>query len=178
MNKSLVAAVAAGGILLLSGCSPIQMDVEELMSPPKLTAEQAEIDSALKQALGENVKLKYPKSGDFRSAFVFHDIDGDGEEEAIVFYQLDSSSTTWLTVMDRTDGQWRSTYSLSLIHIFRLTGCKEGIFSVRKSLCIWIDQGGFIHGIYVAPLSGTRFFCPGLCPRRPVYPGSPRRCRP
>ena len=78
MNKSLLAAVAAGAILLLSGCSPIQMDVEELMSPPKLTAEQAEIDSALKQALGENVKLKYPKSGDFRSAFVFHDIDGDG----------------------------------------------------------------------------------------------------
>ena len=112
MNKSLLAAVAAGAILLLSGCSPIQMDVEELMSPPKLTAEQAEIDSALKQALGENVKLKYPKSGDFRSAFVFHDIDGDGEEEAIVFYQLDSS-TTWLTVMDRTDGQWRSTYSSS-----------------------------------------------------------------
>ena len=51
MNKSLLAAVAAGAILLLSGCSPIQMDVEELMSPPKLTAEQAEIDSALKQAL-------------------------------------------------------------------------------------------------------------------------------
>lgn len=112
MKKLYWAVLAVGALVALSGCSPIQMDVEELMAPPKLTAEQAEIDSALKQALGENIKLKYPKSGDYRSAFVFHDIDGDGEEEAIVFYQLDGSAT-WLNVMDQSGGQWHSTYSSS-----------------------------------------------------------------
>ena len=67
-------------------------------------------------ALTQNYSLKYPKSGDHRSAFVFHDIDGDGEEEAIVFYEPSIDNTARIVLLDRQDGVWRSLCDLSLIH--------------------------------------------------------------
>ena len=116
-------------ILLLSSCSFIQPTIEELMKPPKLSQQQMEVDAALKAALGTNsIKLKYPLSGDYRSAYVFYDIDSDGVEEAIVFYQpsLDESGTR-INILDYQEGAWTSVYDvpgedsaevdLSLIHI-------------------------------------------------------------
>lgn len=90
-------------------CSGFNPVTEELMKPPRLTAEQKEIDDALHDAvIASNISFKYPKTGDYRSAFVFHDIDGDGEEEAIVFYAVNFNDYTRLSIMDRIDGQWRS----------------------------------------------------------------------
>ena len=94
---------------LLSACSGFNPVTEELMKPPRLTAEQKEIDDALHDAvIASNISFKYPKTGDYRSSFVFHDIDGDCEEEAIVFYAVNFNDYTRLSIMDRIDGQWRS----------------------------------------------------------------------
>ncbi len=101
-------------ILLLSSCSFIQPTIEELMKPPKLSQQQMEVDAALKAALGTNsIKLKYPLSGDYRSAYVFYDIDSDGVEEAIVFYQpsLDESGTR-INILDYQEGAWTSVYDV------------------------------------------------------------------
>ncbi len=72
-------------MLLLSSCTGINSTVTDLMKPPKLTQKQEEIYSALQTAVGtDKITLKYPKSGNYRSAFVFRDIDQDGEEEALL----------------------------------------------------------------------------------------------
>ena len=72
--------------LLLSACSSFQPNLTDLMQSPKLTEEQAEIYEALTNAADvSDVQLKYPKSGDYRSAFVMFDLDADGEDEALVF---------------------------------------------------------------------------------------------
>lgn len=74
--------------LLLSACSSFQPNLTDLMQSPKLTEEQAEIYEALTNAADvSDVQLKYPKSGDYRSAFVMFDLDADGEDEALVFLQ-------------------------------------------------------------------------------------------
>ena len=83
------------------------------MDPPKLTAEQTAINNALKQSvISSTIRLKYPKTGDYRSSFVFHDIDGDDEQEAIAFYSVESSDYTRVSLLDQKEGQWVAVYEL------------------------------------------------------------------
>ncbi|MDD2956609.1 MAG: hypothetical protein PHD67_09900 [Oscillospiraceae bacterium] len=99
--------------LMLSACADLQQTTEDLMRPPQLTQQQAELFTALENAIGVNgVKLKYPRSGRYRSAFVLYDLDWDGVEEALVFYdpQTDGVSTK-INILDynETEG-WISVY--------------------------------------------------------------------
>lgn len=107
-----IPALAALAAVLMSctGCSRLQTSVEDLMSPPVLTQEQAEIRSALSRVSGDSeIKYKYPQNGDYRSSFIFYDIDSDQVEEALVFYQSPSKGdSTWINILDRQDGQWVS----------------------------------------------------------------------
>ena len=111
LNRLLAAGCAAWMMLGASGCSRLQTSIEDLMSPPVLTQEQAEIRSALSRVSGDSdIKYKYPQSGDYRSSFIFYDIDSDGSEEALVFYQSTSKGdSTWINILDRdSSGQWIS----------------------------------------------------------------------
>ena len=56
--------------LLLSGCSFGTFSVDTLLTPPKLSQEQQEIHQCLIESVGNDITLKYPSSGDNRSAFV------------------------------------------------------------------------------------------------------------
>ena len=86
MKKRLVFLCCALGLLLATGCSPMPAAPEDLLDAPKLSEKQYEVDRALREQVGQDIKLKYPQSGSYRSAFTFHDVDGDGEEEAIVLH--------------------------------------------------------------------------------------------
>ncbi len=109
--KELKRFLAAGACLaaVLSGCaSPLPADVEGLLDAPRLSDQQYEIHQALREQLGQEVKLKYPQSGRYRSAFTFHDMDGDGAEEAVVLHAYQGGGNAQITIMDLTaDGQWR-----------------------------------------------------------------------
>ncbi len=73
--------------LQLPACS-FNMNVESMLSPPRLTAEQEQIYQALLSDVGgAQISLKYPKSGEHLSAFTVADLDGDGSDEAIVFFE-------------------------------------------------------------------------------------------
>lgn len=82
------------------------------MAPPKLSVEQEQIYSALTDAAGSSISLKYPKSGTYLSAFIVEDIDGDGGSEAVVFYEKNSltveENTLRINILDQFDGKWRS----------------------------------------------------------------------
>lgn len=78
-TRLLTAAILLLLSLSLTGCTRIQTSIEDLMSPPVLTEEQAQIRDALAQVSGETeLKYKYPQNGEYRSSFIFYDIDGDG----------------------------------------------------------------------------------------------------
>lgn len=102
--------------VLLCGCS-FDSSVENLLTAPKLTPEQSEIYGELQKTVGSNIKLKYPKSGDYRSAFVLHNIDDDGDDEAMVFYESTNvqsgESALRLKILDKTDGKWEAVYDLA-----------------------------------------------------------------
>lgn len=86
--------------------------IDNLMAPPKLSVEQEQIYSALTDATGSSISLKYPKSGRYLSAFILEDIDGDGGNEAVVFYEKNSltveENTLRINILDQFDGKWRS----------------------------------------------------------------------
>ena len=95
----------------LTGCT-FGASIDTLMSPPKLSMEQEQIYSALTEATGNSLSLKYPKSGKYLSAFIVEDIDGDGGNEALVFYEKNSlaveENTLRINILDNYDGEWSS----------------------------------------------------------------------
>ncbi len=105
--------------LMVTGCSATGLSVENLLAAPKLDPQQDEIYKALINSTGSAIKLQYPKSGDYRSAFVLKNIDDEESEEALVFYTSESvqsgESGLRLKVLDRRDGKWQAMYDLACI---------------------------------------------------------------
>lgn len=110
-SKTLKAAAAVMLSAALSGCG-IGSSVDSLLLPPMMSEEQEEIYSALMDSAGTDISLVYPKSGEYRSAFVFYDLDGDGFEEATVFYESssDGESSVRVNILDNEGNGWRSVY--------------------------------------------------------------------
>ncbi len=115
-------AAIAVGQLFMSGCS-LNFSAETLLAPPKLSDEQTEIYNALTASAGR-VDLRYPRTGEYRSAFVMHNLDSELSDEAIVFYEsktiaadgaavTGSVSNLRINFLDRdSDGKWISVYEL------------------------------------------------------------------
>lgn len=116
-RKLLAAALFLPLIIILSACS-FGVTLDEMLSPPKLTDEQSEIYQALVKSKGAGFRLKYPKSGDYRSAFVVYDFDGEPTDEAIVFYEIEginSERALWLNFLDQDENhEWESVYDLAV----------------------------------------------------------------
>jgi len=107
-------AAAAMAALVLSGCT--SASVEELLSPPRLDGEQTEIYDALRAFTNDSITLKYPRSGQYRSAFVVQNIDDEPTDEAIVFYEMPnvtSGSSLRMNFLDKQNGQWVSVYDFA-----------------------------------------------------------------
>ena len=115
MKARLLGAVTAA-VMLLSGCT-FSTSIDGLLSPPKLSLEQEQIYDALRRAAGSSISLKYPKTGGYLSALIVSDIDGDGEDEALVFYEKNllrnEENALRLNVLDQIEGSWRSVYDLA-----------------------------------------------------------------
>lgn len=109
INKKLLLLPLAAAVL--TGCT-FGASIDTLMSPPKLSVEQEQIYSALTLATGNSISLKYPTSGKYLSAFIVEDIDGDGGNEAVVFYEKNSlaveENTLRINILDKNDGSWSS----------------------------------------------------------------------
>ena len=103
-------------MLFFTSCS-YNLGIEGLMHPPKLTDEQEQIYTALIKATGKNITLKYPRTGDYRSAFVLVNIDDEPTEEALVFYEMSAltadDSALRINVLDKGENGWESVYDLA-----------------------------------------------------------------
>lgn len=109
MKKRLCLLVLAA-MLLLTACAGSAGNVEELLEAPKLSQSQTRVVEELNRTIGGTAKLKYPRRGDFLSPFVFKDLNGDGTDEAVVFYTDDTSEqkskNVKVALLAQTDGKW------------------------------------------------------------------------
>lgn len=115
VKKRILSFLLLSTVIILScGCS-LSMSIDSLLTPPKLSEEQTEIYQALISSTGK-VSLKYPKSGDYRSAFVMYDLDDEPTDEALVFYETVTStgiSSLRVNFLDQDENaNWRSVYDL------------------------------------------------------------------
>ena len=152
---------AACFLLAASGCTPIQTNISDLLDAPRLTERQGQVLEALRDEVGQDIKLKYPKSGEYRSAFTFYDIDGDGSDEAIVLYAVQDSGrqVTRVAVLDDEAGGWQAVGShipglgtdIDFIRFEQMksSGPKSMIIGwvpegTEKSVAVYrYDEGGF-----------------------------------
>lgn len=114
MLKRLLCAAAVMALVLSAqtGCSYIAGNPQELLRAPKATGDMGDIQMALYDYAGNGITLKYPQSGDNRTAFLVSDLDNDGVEEAVAFYSVPDAGETdavHINIIDRVDGEWRST---------------------------------------------------------------------
>ncbi|MBO6231863.1 MAG: hypothetical protein J6O50_14990 [Ruminiclostridium sp.] len=114
MKNRILPVLTAALVLMLSSCS--SASVEELLSPPRLDGEQSDIYDALKTFTNGDIILKYPRSGQYRSAFVVRNLDNEPTDESIVFYEMPNvsdGSSLRLNFLDKRDGKWVSVYDLA-----------------------------------------------------------------
>lgn len=112
------AALPLAAVLAMTGCSPVNFNVDNILTAPKLTEEQSEIHEALISAVGNNITLKYPRNGANRSAYVIADIDGEDSDEALVFYEYTGTGGEndglRVNLFDKnSDGKWVSVKEIA-----------------------------------------------------------------
>ena len=108
MKKSGLLALLICLTLTFSGCSFQFMDSASMLRPPKTSKTEQEICAALTDAAGNQITLRYPRNGEYRSAIVTEDVDSDGDSEALVFYcaSIDSAATS-IALIDTVNGEWQ-----------------------------------------------------------------------
>ncbi|MBQ7783861.1 MAG: hypothetical protein IJ368_07815 [Oscillospiraceae bacterium] len=111
MKPKILTSIITAACLTFTGCG-FGMSVDSLLSAPMLSQEQEQIYTALQNAAGNDISLVYPRNGEHRSAFLFYDLDGDGSDEAAVFYDShsDTESSVRVNILDCENGKWRSVY--------------------------------------------------------------------
>ncbi len=105
-RKLFIITAAAVLAAMLTGCSPLGLDAQTLMKPPKATGARQEIYRVLEEKTGDQLTLRYPKAGEYRSAIIMRDVTGDGRDEAIAFYTRGEDPYTIVSVISEVNGTW------------------------------------------------------------------------
>ncbi len=117
LKKLLILTLAILVAVCFCGCDFFTTDIAELLSPPSLSDDLKMISEAIQTSVGGSYTLKYPQSGDYRSAVVQKDINGDGSAEAFAFYSIKDGDTETMNinVVVNEDGNWRSSASQAIV---------------------------------------------------------------
>jgi len=100
-------------LLLLSGCSSVanRNNIINLLSSPKLSQRESEIVTAIKDYLGQDIILKYPKRGSNISPVQIADLNNDGVDEAVALYSVPSyGGNVRISVLSSTRDGWTVGY--------------------------------------------------------------------
>lgn len=106
--------------LLLCSCAQLTFqNTAELLRAPVMNPALSEVQSVLKEHVkgGGEPQLKFPKEGEWRSPMLLVDMDGDGSEEAVLFYSMSSgappglepSDNVYISVLRKEKGEWQVT---------------------------------------------------------------------
>ncbi len=108
----IIILIIAAASVLLNGCgSAVFNSAENLVRPPKLSGDDGELQAAFEKAMSEKGEyiLKYPSEGKYRSAFVRYDCDGDGSDEAFVFFSLKAEEmSVSMYMLDYENEMWKA----------------------------------------------------------------------
>lgn len=163
-------------VLVLSGCSFITFkNTTELLKAPALGAEQGELQKALSGYL-KNIqpnlqpKYKFPKEGDLRSPLVMLDMNGDGQEEGILFYSVDDVSAdkkktnnVYAAILEKGEDGWQvvddkeapnlDIASVEIVDLFNdgtqqlLVGYSNGALQAKSMVIYRYQDGAYVNAL-------------------------------
>lgn len=79
--------------LMFSGCGGLSLasSVDDLISPVSQSGENAKIQNAVNNYRKGGYSVKIPAFGEYTTAYIYYDINGDGTDEALAFYEPNDS---------------------------------------------------------------------------------------
>lgn len=100
-------AVAVCIMLCFCSCTGFFSNPVSLMTPPKSSGALVEIEQILSEKHSE-YSLAYPSQGEFRNAVLFRDIDENGTDDAIIFYQTTENKTitVYMSIFTCVSDEW------------------------------------------------------------------------
>lgn len=180
MKRRLIASVIMLCLLAaaFTGCSGAKMKSPMgLMRPPLSAGVDSELKSAFlaaatgkgKAASSSDISLISPLSGDYRSAFVLHDIDNDGVDEALVFYKLENEpSKEHMNVLDNVNGKWVSVGDFSgtgtdvnFVRFVQMT--ETGYPAILVSQSLYENDSSKILSVYVCTGTEEKLTIKDVC---------------
>ncbi len=102
-------------MLLMTSCTGFFSNPVSLLSPPKSSGDLVEIEEALSK-VSADYELAYPSSGKYRNAIIIRDFNGDGHNEALVFYQTTDKkvTTVHMNLLAYNEKEWESKYDTEI----------------------------------------------------------------
>ncbi|WP_217585929.1 hypothetical protein [Lentibacillus saliphilus] len=94
-----------GAFITLGGCSVFHANTD-LMSPPQLSVAKEEIRQAISLYLPENVELQMPLNHQDGSPIELVDLNGDEEDEAVVFYKSQGQADIVKGIVLQNNNGW------------------------------------------------------------------------
>ena len=146
MIKKIVSAILSAVLLMsLCGCDFFAAQTEELLSPPSLSGELKPINDAIEKSTNGVYTFEYPTRGDYRTAVVQFDIDGDGILEAFGFYSQVEGDITFMNLNALTckDGKWKSASHQKIVAggVDKLEFCDLDGDGIKEILVGWEIYG-------------------------------------
>ncbi|MBO7520163.1 MAG: hypothetical protein J6T73_05225, partial [Clostridia bacterium] len=125
---------------------------------PELTGDMAPISKALSASVTGEYQLKYPTSGDRRSAIVLEDINGDGVFEAFAFYSTadDEMTNMHINIIAFVDGEYKSVADFSTVAggVEQIDFCDLDMDGTQEIFVGWEVYGSSEKQIGVYSLNG------------------------
>lgn len=112
LRKTAIFALVFALCITCCGCDFFTADTAELLSPPALSDDLKLISDAIEKSnANTDYTMEYPQSGEYRSAVVQKDVDGDGVNEAFAFYSTKDGEVEMMNinVVCSVERSWKST---------------------------------------------------------------------
>lgn len=95
-------------VFLLCGCNITELGGDNILRPPMAMGSEAAIEQLIADSTNNKYVLKYPKSGNNRSAITMADLNADETNEAIAFCrENDETTKIHMLIMYESNGQWQ-----------------------------------------------------------------------
>lgn len=99
-----VCVLVLTGLMLLSLCGCFLAPAEDLYAVPKQSADINNLQTAIQKAMPTGAVYCPPTSGENQQAVQLVDLDGDMEDEAVVYLKTDGDMPLSICVFDKRDG--------------------------------------------------------------------------
>ena len=163
-NRMIALILSLVMTLLMSSCTMVGKSPDQLIRPPRPTGEYAGIQRALEE-VAEDFTLKYPETGDYRSAFIERDLDGDGKKEFIAFYVSDTTNEYHINMIKKEEDNWKSVGDLivgadediAISRIERVDFCDLDRDGVDEIITGWSSVSRSGKQMYIYKFEDARF---------------------